>query len=256
MVAKPEEHLQSSDHRPIVRIDDTVRRPAGWWTPAVQTLLRHLHDVGFPYAPEPGGIDAEGREVVSYIAGESGATGWYRIHSEQGLRRFAIVLREFHEAITDFRPNDDLEWAVGPSEPRELVCHNDFGPWNLVYDGDNPVGIIDWDLAAPGPRINDIAYALEYAVPFRDDVRARSWHHFAEPPDRRSRLEAFAEAYGLASTDDLVDAVIDRQRLTIVHVEELAARGIEPQASWVVDGTLEESRRLVAWTEDNRSSFA
>ena len=255
MGATPEEDLQSNPHRPIVRVGNTVRRPAGWWTPAVQALLRHLRDVGFPYAPRPGGIDAEGREVISYIAGESGAVGWYRIHGEQGLRRFATLLREYHEAVSDFRPTPDLEWALRPSDPQELICHNDFGPWNLVYDGDEPIGILDWDFAAPGPGRNDIAYALEYAVPFRDDATARSWHHFAEVPDRRARLEVFADAYGLTSTAELVDAVIARQRLTIVHVEELAARGLEPQATWVRDGTVDESRRLLVWAEENRGLF-
>gem|GEM_PF-2370040 len=179
VASQPEEDLQNIQHRPIVRVGDTVRRPSGWWTPAVQALLQHLRDVGFTYAPRPGGNDSEGREVLSYVAGESGATGWYKIHSEQGLRRFATLLRECHEAVEDFQPGPDLEWAVQPFDPHELVCHNDFGPGNLVYDGDEPVGIIDWDFAAPGPRRNDIAYALEYAVPFRDDATALSWHHFA-----------------------------------------------------------------------------
>ena len=71
--------------------------------------------------------------MLSNVAGESGATGWYKIHSEQGLRRFATLLREHHEAVEDFQPGPDLEWAVQPSDPLELVCHNDFGPWNLVY---------------------------------------------------------------------------------------------------------------------------
>jgi hypothetical protein len=30
----------------VVRIGDTVRRPAGAWTPAVHALLNHLHTVG------------------------------------------------------------------------------------------------------------------------------------------------------------------------------------------------------------------
>ncbi len=251
-----ERDLQISEHRRIVRVGDTVRRPAGWWTPAVQTLLQHLHDVGFPYSPRPGGIDSQGREVVSYIPGESGALGWYRIHSDQGMRRFASLLRDYHEAVRDFRPSPDLEWALRPTEPTEVVCHNDFGPWNLVYDGDEPVGIIDWDFAAPGPRSNDIAYALEHAVPFRDDATAQTWHHFGEAPDRRARLEVFADAYGLTSTVGLGDDVITRQRLTIAHVKELAAKGLEPQATWIRDGTLEDSRRVVAWAEDNRGLFA
>ena len=253
--ASDEETLQAGAHRSIVRVGDTVRRPAGWWTPAVQALLRHLQDVGFPYSPRPLGVDAPGREVVSYIAGDSGAIGWYKIRSDQGLRRFAALLREYHAAVLDFRPSAAVEWAVRPSDPEEVVCHNDFGPWNLVYDEDEPVGLLDWDFAAPGPRRNDVAYALEYAVPFRDDVTALSWHHFETVPNRRHRLEVFAEAYGLTSTESLVDDVIARQRLTIEHVEELGARGLEPQASWTVDGTLAASWDLVAWAEENRNLF-
>lgn len=124
-----------------------------------------------------------------------------------------------------------------------------------MYIGDDPVGIIDWDFAAPGPRRNDVAYALEYAVPFRDDATTLSWHHFSEVPDRRARMEVFADAYGLTDTQSLVDDVIARQRLTILHVEALAARRVEPQASWLGDGTLDESRRLATWTEDNRHRF-
>jgi hypothetical protein len=251
----PETELQSDEHRRIVRVGDTVRRPAGWWTPAVHALLQHLQDVGFRYSPRPGGIDPEGREVLSYITGESGATGWHRVHGEKGLRRFAILLREYHEAVRGFRPRPHAEWAVPPADPRELICHNDFGPWNVVYDGDDPVGVLDWDLAAPGPRRNDVAYALEYVVPFRDDAAALSWHHFSEVPDRRRRLEVFAEAYGLTTTAGLVDDVIARQRLTVAHVGELAARGLEPQVTWSADGTLDGSRQLVAWAEEHRELF-
>lgn len=252
----PEQELQSDPHRLIVRVGDTVRRPAGWWTPAVQSLLEHLHEVGFRYSPRPGGIDSEGREVLTYIPGDSGAIGWHKIQTVKGLRRFAALLREYHEAVEDFRPSDEVEWAVQPSDPAELICHNDFGPWNIVYDGDEPVGILDWDFAAPGPRRNDVAYALEYAVPFRDDATALSWHHFAEVPDRRHRLEVFAEAYGLTATTGLIDDVIARQRLTIVHVEELARRGLQPQSTWATDGTLDGSRQLVAWAEANRELFS
>ena len=118
-----------------------------------------------------------------------------------------------------------------------MVCINDVGPWNLFYDGDEPVGILDWDFAAPEPCRNDIAYALEYAVPFRDDPTAQTWQHFTEVPDRCARLEIFADVYGLTSTVGLVDDVIARQHLTIARVYELADRGLEPHATWVRDGT-------------------
>jgi hypothetical protein len=35
----------------VVRVGDTVRRPAGPWTPAVRALLTHLHEAGFRGAP-------------------------------------------------------------------------------------------------------------------------------------------------------------------------------------------------------------
>ena len=53
----------------VVRSGDTVRRPAGPWTPAVHALLAHLHDVGFRGAPRPLGIDERGREVLPFIPG-------------------------------------------------------------------------------------------------------------------------------------------------------------------------------------------
>ncbi|WEB45065.1 phosphotransferase [Streptomyces yunnanensis] len=44
----------------------------------------------------------------------------------------------------------------------EVVCHNDLSPKNTVYrpvDGAlRPVAFIDWDLAAPGARIHEVAH--------------------------------------------------------------------------------------------------
>ena len=54
-----------------VRVDNTVRRVAGPWTPAVHALLEHLHAAGFDAVPRVLGIDDRGREVLSYIEGET-----------------------------------------------------------------------------------------------------------------------------------------------------------------------------------------
>ena len=47
----------------VVRVGDTVRRPAGPWTPAVHALLDHLHSVGFRGAPRPLGLDRAGEKT-------------------------------------------------------------------------------------------------------------------------------------------------------------------------------------------------
>jgi hypothetical protein len=53
----------------VVRVGDTVRRPAGPWTSAVHALLDHLHAAGFHGAPRPLGLDGHGREVLTFISG-------------------------------------------------------------------------------------------------------------------------------------------------------------------------------------------
>jgi hypothetical protein len=55
----------------VFRVGDTVRRPLRPTSPATHALLGHLDDVGFPGGPRFLGIDANGREVLSYIPGEA-----------------------------------------------------------------------------------------------------------------------------------------------------------------------------------------
>jgi hypothetical protein len=54
----------------VVRVGDTVRRPLKPNSPLIHALLTHLEAVGFTGAPRFLGIDAAGREVLSYIEGE------------------------------------------------------------------------------------------------------------------------------------------------------------------------------------------
>jgi aminoglycoside phosphotransferase (APT) family kinase protein len=134
----------------------------------------------------------------------------------------------------------------------EVVCHGDFGPWNTVWRGERPIGLIDWDHARPAPRLHDIAYALEYTAPFRDDAECVQSLRYLRPPDRRHRLEVFATAYGLTDTAGLVDAVVTVQEDDIDAVRRLAEQGQEPQATWVVEGMLDELRARVAWSRAHR----
>ncbi|MFE0465507.1 aminoglycoside phosphotransferase family protein, partial [Kitasatospora sp. NPDC058965] len=55
----------------VERIGRTVHRPVGPWTPAVHDLLHHLEAVGYELAPRVLGFDDQGREVLTWIDGES-----------------------------------------------------------------------------------------------------------------------------------------------------------------------------------------
>lgn len=245
------------DKRPIIRIDNTVHRPAEWWTPAVHELLNHLESVGFKYSPRVLGFDNEGREVLSYIAGESGKDSWKKVTTDDGLRKFAHLLRSYHDAVADFKPSSEMEWACSSKDLKsdEIICHGDFGPWNVVWQGNEPVGIVDWDLAVPAQPQYDVLYALEYAAPFRDDKTTLKWHHFSELPDRKHRIEVFKEAYGIADIGSVVDGVANVQRTVATYVEQLASRGLQPQVDWVADGVVAEAENQAKWTEAHRELF-
>jgi aminoglycoside phosphotransferase len=249
--------LQDASGRPIVRVGDTVRRPVGPWTPAVHGLLRHLEASGFTLSPRVLGIDDEGREILTYIPGRSGPDGWAMIVTDRGLERLARLLRAYHDAVRSFCPPAGTAWAYTdqPLRDGEIICHGDFGSWNIVWRRRQPVGMIDWDHAGPGTTLDDIAYALEYAAPFRDDEMALRWLAYDRPPDRRGRIERFAKAYGLESTAGLVDQVIARQRMTIERVRVVAEQGVEPQVTWVRSGYLDQLESRAVWSERHRHLF-
>lgn len=240
----------------IARTAQTVTRRSTEWTQSTQDLLRHLHGAGFAEAPRALGLNAGGDEILSYIEGESGPDAWAKIVPEHGLRSFARLLRRFHDAVRDYRPTTSL-WATEPHVvgDDEIITHGDFGPWNTVWRGREPVGVIDWEMAGPRRPMFDVAYAIEYSAPFRDDDECTRWLGYPEPPDRRRRVALFADGYGLDSSEGLYQEVVSAQRRDIDYVQSLASRHIEPQASWVRDGYLVTLRSRVDWSVSNRHLF-
>jgi hypothetical protein len=184
----------------VVRVGDTVRRPAGPWTPAVHALLAHLHGAGFRGAPRPLGVDDQGREVLTFV---SGTVAWpehfHLLDGDEPMSRVGRLIREFHDAVAGFVPSPGARWqALTPADGDEIISHNDLAPWNLVV-GDGQWAFIDWDTAAPGTRLWDLAYAMRGFVPLSADPTIQR-------ADAGRRLRLIADAYGLT----------DRQRLDIV----------------------------------------
>lgn len=133
----------------VVRIGPTVRRPSGPNAPFVHGLLEFLEKQGFDAAPRFLGFDRKGREILSFIEGDVPSDCRAMVWNDDQLEEIARLLRRFH----------DVTGASELAGEAEVVCHNDFGPWNLVWRGGLPVGIIDFDNAAPGARLDDLGYA-------------------------------------------------------------------------------------------------
>lgn len=240
--------------RPIEIEDGVVTRPASTWTPTVHGFLRYLRDQGLTCVPEPLGIEGAVEKLV-VIQGESGGAGWKHQHSDAGLRSAAELLRTIHDASIGWEPPPEaLFRAPHLSSGSELTvwCHGDFGPWNIVWRDDEAIGLIDWDFLHLAPRLDDVAYALQWFAPPRDDEMALTWHHFPAVPDRASRVRVFLDAYGGGLPDfDVAETVATRMEATMALELSLAETGVEPQRTWVAEGSQEWAAGEVRWVREN-----
>jgi Ser/Thr protein kinase RdoA (MazF antagonist) len=174
----------------VVRVGDTVRKPATEATSGIEAFLDHLRHVGFTAAPRSLGRDERGRHVLEFIPG---ATVDMSIPlSTRELRRIGLIVRQLHTASQSFKPPASAKWNVAiEPDSKVLICHHDLAPWNLVRDGERWV-FIDWDGSAPGSPLWDLAYATQTFVPL---VRG------GEPANDAARLRSLVDAYGLDSAD-------------------------------------------------------
>lgn len=192
-IERSEIPLPGGNITPVTRSADTVRRASGPWTPTIHRLLAHLHDRGIDWLPEPLGTDEHGREVLSFLPGTVPnyplpAEVW----SDATLDSAGWMLRALHDATLDFDRSGAL-WQQPAREPAEVICHNDFAPYNFVFEGQRLTGVIDWDMASPGSRLWDLAYLAYRMVPL-----------CSEPGDARARHRRppCAPARGVRQRDD------------------------------------------------------
>jgi hypothetical protein len=246
----PEEILPGGNMTAVVRVGDTVRRAAGPWTPTIHAFMRHLRASGFETVPEPLGIDDRGREIISFLPG---ATLTYPLPdfawSDATLTAVARSLRAFHDASVGFVAPPDARWQWPAHEPAEVVCHNDFAPYNLMFEDGKLTGVIDLDLASPGPRGWDMAYTAYRFVPLTDPANPDAPSPGADAQTRR--LAAFCAAYGDEGIEPsaVLESAADNLRELVAFIERRAAEGDAAQQAVLARGDVAIYRRDIAHIE-------
>ena len=183
-----EERLEGGYLDGAVRVGDTVRRAAGPWTPAVHALLAYLAAQGFTGAPRPLGLDEQGREVLSFLEGESighrkPRPAW--VHAEDTLVQVARWMREFHQVVAGFVPPPGAVWREGGTwSPGLIIAHNDATTHNAAWHQGTLTGFFDWDFAGPPRRSGTWPWLASPGCPCTSGMR---WPPRGSPTSRAGR---------------------------------------------------------------------
>lgn len=243
----------------VVRIGPHVLRPSTPHSVSIHAFLRALHRAGFDGVPLPVGIDEDGRERLSFIDGDVPLTpypAWSQ--TDTALASIARLLRQMHDAAHNFDHRDHT-WSDALSDPAggTIVCHNDLEPSNIVFRDGIAVGFIDFDCAAPGRPVYDLAQMARVCVPMDDEVdRARLGYR---PADLPARLRLVADAYGLDGAGRA--ELLSTMDVALARIEAAVRRSVDTgdpnaKALWDRTGGAERFDRRRRWWTAHRQEFA
>ncbi|MCX2748686.1 phosphotransferase [Arthrobacter sp. MI7-26] len=192
----------------LVRVGDTVRRPASDASPRVRRFLDFLQSLGFQGAPHFLGIDANGRDVLNFIPGDTASRPWPSwVADESRAISVARLVRAYDDAAQPLgvpgwartgRADDPAGCPPSVAGPATFLAHMDITPENVVFRDGIAVALIDFDLMRPATRTEEVANLLLWWgawMPIADrEPVMRS-------VDAASRATVLVDAYDLGAAD-------------------------------------------------------
>ena len=194
----------------VALVGDTVRRPTKANAAFVRDLLAELESRGFDGAPRYLGRDERGRELFSFQPGDV-PEELDASFSDETLACAARLIRAYHDATA----------GSTLAGHEEVVCHNDLSPCNAIFRDGRPAGLIDFDGAAPGSRLQDVGYAVFLWLNLGTDG--------PPAPEQARRIELFCRAYRIEPSETVVDAVITA---VATNAARIRAAGRPADADW------------------------
>jgi hypothetical protein len=243
----------------VIRVGSHVLRPSSPHTASIHAFLRAVRHAGFDGASSPVGVDADGRERLVFIDGEVPVApypDWSQ--TDAALASIARLLRRLHDAARSFDPQGHT-WNDALADPAggTVVCHNDVEPSNVVFRDGIAVALLDFEFAAPGRPVYDLAHLARLCVPIEHELdRARLGWRSADGP---ARLRLVADAYGLdrAGRAELLAAIDD----AIDRIEAAVRRSVDAGGANAVEisnrtGGLDKFDRRRSWWTAHEDDFA
>ncbi|WP_329565954.1 phosphotransferase [Streptomyces sp. NBC_01361] len=248
----------------VFRRGDVVERPAPPNVRALHAYLAALRHQGFDAAPVPVGVRADGRERLGFIPGYVAVPPfppWAM--SQTALRSVGVLLRRLHEASARVAVDVSAGWSGELADPEggTMLCHNDVCLENVVFRDGRAVALIDFDQAAPGRPVWDVAMTAGYWVPMRDPESAAPLYPVPDPShalDAPGRLRLLADGYGLSPREraELPEVVEQAAAVCRAFVARRVADGDSVYVQALRDrGGWERWDRIQSWLSDGREAF-
>jgi len=215
----------------VIRIENTVRRPIKPRSEFVHSLLKLLEKKGYNFAPRFLGIDEKGREILTFIEGS--VPHERMVWTDDQLKKIAQMIKAFHDST-------ERSKLAGT---KEVVCHNDIAPWNTVLNEDMAVAFIDFDDAAPGNRVDDLAYFLWTFLGLGNNVPAK---------EQATKIKMLCSVYGFSHQQVLVDAILEQQQKILSKREMLAKHDRDSEARNFSLSAAKRIRNEIRWVKSNR----
>lgn len=134
-----------------------------------------------------------------------------------------------------------------------MLCHHDLAPNNTVYrtpdTGGEPYAFIDWDLAGPGRRIEDVAHVCWTWLELGPGV--------SDLPEAARRIRRVLTGYNADfGVAEVLPVVAWWQHRCWQGIEAQAQEGDPAMMALVADGTAATIRTAARWTDAHRGQLA
>ncbi|MFE2020850.1 phosphotransferase [Streptomyces sp. NPDC059499] len=244
----------------VFRRGALVERPAPRNAHALHAYLLALKERGFDAAPTPAGFTEDGRERLTFISGDVALPpfpDWAM--TKAALESVGSLLRRLHETSAAVAVDIRAEWPGDLADPEggTMLCHNDVCPENVVFRDGRAVALIDFDLAAPGRPLWDVAMTARYWVPLVDPASAAAV--YPSGLDAPTRLRILADSYGLSPQDraELVGVIEQATEVCRAFVARRVADGDPVYLQALAErGGWERWDRVQTWLTERRETFA
>ncbi|MFD9566044.1 phosphotransferase [Streptomyces sp. NPDC059994] len=243
----------------VFRRGALVERPAPRNARALHAYLLALKEHGFDAAPTPVGLTEDGREQLTFIPGDVALppfADWAM--TKTALESVGSLLRRLHETSAAVEVDTRAGWPGDLADPEGgmMLCHNDVCPDNVVFRDGRAAALIDFDLAAPGRPLWDVAMTARYWVPLVDPASAAAF--YPSGLDAPGRLRILADSYGLSPRDraELVGVIEQATEVCRAFVARRVADGDPVYLQALAErGGWERWDRMQTWLAERREMF-